>query len=137
MSELSYEPYGSYAVLKFPQLFQKHSEFNKTFFESTLKKVQFDDIYDFVLARKENLRHLEDYTEKFSQYFILSSGGGSTQQSYEINEKILGMLQSILKKAHTIYETLEKTPGDQSLFFRHKELNPERLIPLIKVGDLD
>jgi hypothetical protein len=52
VTELSYDPYGLYAVLKFPILFQQHN-----LLEQTLKKVTFDEIYDFVNARKENILH--------------------------------------------------------------------------------
>lgn len=59
IAELSFDPYGSYAVLKFPSLFQ-----SLEILEQTLKKVTFEDLYDFVMARKENVTHFENYISK-------------------------------------------------------------------------
>jgi len=42
--------------LKYPNLFEKYD-----LLEETLLKVRNEDIYDFVIARKENMRHLNEY----------------------------------------------------------------------------
>lgn len=53
---LAQAPYGSYAVLKFPQLFQKYD-----ILEESINLVSMDDIYDFNIARKENLIHYQAF----------------------------------------------------------------------------
>lgn len=61
VQELQYKPYGNYACMKYPQLFQKYDAL-----ETSLTMVSYDDIYDFVVARKENLRHLNDFISEYS-----------------------------------------------------------------------
>lgn len=62
VAELSYDPYGSYAVLRFPDLF-----LSRGLLENALKKVQFEDIQDFVIARHENVQHLSDFIKRYSE----------------------------------------------------------------------
>jgi hypothetical protein len=47
-------------MLKFPGLF-----YEQECTELPLSKVMFDDIYDFVNARKENLGHLQQFIKEF------------------------------------------------------------------------
>jgi hypothetical protein len=54
--ELSLDPYGAYTILKFPPLFEKAN-----LLDQVLRKVTLDVITEFVVARKENLHHLNNF----------------------------------------------------------------------------
>lgn len=77
ISELQYDPYGTYACLKYPELFDKYNVL-----QSTLERVKYDDIYDYVIARKENSRHLLDYINSYE----------SANQNKKSSKKILERL---------------------------------------------
>mmetsp|Transcript_40850 Transcript_40850/g.30065 ORF Transcript_40850/g.30065 Transcript_40850/m.30065 type:complete len:159 (+) Transcript_40850:1818-2294(+) len=53
---LAEEPYGGFAVLKYPSLFEKHG-----WLRQGLEMVQQNDIVDFLQARKENTRHFANF----------------------------------------------------------------------------
>ena len=87
ITELSYNPYGKLAVLMFPEHFHQFD-----LLDSTLKKISFDDIYEFVTARKENTNHLEHFIkEKLSQLV-----------EQKIHQNIYTSFEAILTKAKEI-----------------------------------
>ena len=60
--QLKERPYGQYAVLKSPEQFDK---FN--LLKETLELVGKEDIIDFVSARKENLKHFNNFVKTYEE----------------------------------------------------------------------
>ena len=62
IEELQYKPYGGYTALKYPSFMASHQVL-----EAALSRASYDDIYDHVVARKENLRHLVEFSEAYEK----------------------------------------------------------------------
>lgn len=77
-----------------------------------MEKVTFDDIYDFVVARKENLRHLNDFLVEYGQ-------------DPKANQKSIARLNNIIGQANKIQTNQRRLPND-----------PKQIVQLIKLGDL-
>lgn len=78
---MSLKPYGNYAVLKFPNLFEKFEKL-----DMCIGRVGDDEIYDLVTARKENLKHFNAFVKTYE-----------SQRGY--NKQTLKQLKTIQEKA--------------------------------------
>jgi len=120
ITELSYDPYGPFAVLKFPNLFQKAQ-----LLEQTLKKVQIEDIGEFKMARKENTKHFNTFQDQFTE--ALLSGLQTIPLIKMARLKHQGLLEQLASIARQAEEPIQPDPI----------LNPSKVIKLIKIGDAD
>lgn len=91
VGELKNKPFGNYACLKYPGLFFEHGVL-----DAALVKVTKDDIYDFVVARKENYKHVADYVDEY-------------QLEPQMNKKTLATFKAIMKQAKE-YESAQRKP---------------------------
>ena len=94
MDQLKLRPYGSYAVLKAPDMFERYNLLSEA-----LELVSKDDIIDFVTARHENVKHFNAYVKTYSER---TSKRGSSLQKLE-------MLQAIMQKTKP---EDKKSPGN-------------------------
>lgn len=60
--QLKERPYGQYAVLKSPEFFEKYNLLGET-----LELVGKEDIIDFVSARKENVKHFNNFVKNYEE----------------------------------------------------------------------
>ena len=78
-----------------------------------MSRASYDDIYDYVVARKENLRHLVEFSEAYekapAQLSLLTkipsqspSQSPTGKRKSENKDKILARLRSVLEKAREI-----------------------------------
>ena len=67
IDELSFDPYGPYASLRFPELFEEQGQL-----ENCISRVKEEHIQEFIYAREDNFKNLLQFKEEFQEIGSLS-----------------------------------------------------------------